>query len=143
MGRIAKLAKTVTIKDAVEKMKQHLSLSHIRLALSNIHTKGSSCIPIISFHLFFAFSDSKISSIAVCAGSGASLLLNVTADLFITGEMSHHEILDAVHKGTTVILCEHSNTERAYQQLLTPILEEYLKLNVIISELDSDPIKII
>ena len=34
-----------------------------------------------------------VSSVAVCAGSGSSILLGVAADLFVTGEMSHHEVL--------------------------------------------------
>lgn len=31
-----------------------------------------------------------------------------------TGEMSHHEVLDAVHKGIHVILTRHSNSERGF-----------------------------
>ena len=56
----------------------------------------------------------QVSSIAVCAGSGSSVLKGVEADVYITGEMSHHEVLDAVSCRRTVILCEHSNTERGY-----------------------------
>ncbi|CAB4057767.1 unnamed protein product [Lepeophtheirus salmonis] len=53
--------------------------------------------------------DSSVSSVAVCAGSGSSVLASAPfADLWVTGEMSHHEVLDAVHKGQSVILCEHS-----------------------------------
>ena len=33
--------------------------------------------------------NSLVSSIAVCAGSGGSLLSGVEADLYFTGEMSH------------------------------------------------------
>ena len=44
-----------------------------------------------------------INSEAVCAGSGSSVLRNVQTDLFVTGEMSHLEILHAVYNGTSVI----------------------------------------
>ncbi|KAI5719645.1 hypothetical protein M8J76_012932 [Diaphorina citri] len=47
-----------------------------------------------------------INSIAVCAGSGGELLRGKKADLYITGEMSHHDVLDATHRGTTVLLLE-------------------------------------
>lgn len=57
--------------------------------------------------------------------------------------MSHHEVLDAVHKGTSVILCEHTNTERGYLKLYKATLEEFLKLEVLLSEYDSDPNKIV
>lgn len=40
MGRIAKLKSPIAIKDVCEKVKKHLGLEHLRLALSNIHMKG-------------------------------------------------------------------------------------------------------
>ena len=50
-----------------------------------------------------------------CIGSGASILCHAgNADLWITGEMSHHEALDAQQNGVSVLLCEHSNTERGF-----------------------------
>ena len=80
----------------------------------------------------------------MCAGSGASVLAGCQADLWITGEMSHHEVLDAVHAGTSVILCEHSNTERGYLKMfakkLTGMLDNHVE--VVVSEKDTDPLKI-
>jgi putative NIF3 family GTP cyclohydrolase 1 type 2 len=51
-----------------------------------------------------------IKTIAICAGSGASVVSNVKADLYFTGEMGHHETLSALASGTAVILVEHSNS---------------------------------
>ena len=89
-------------------------------------------------------SESKVQSIAVCAGSGSSVLAGSKADLWITGEMSHHEVLHAIHTGTSVILCEHSNTERGFLKVfaskLSCILENLLSVEV--SEIDEDPLKI-
>ena len=87
-----------------------------------------------------------ISTIAVCAGSGGSVLKNCKADVWITGEMSHHEILDAIHAETSVILCEHSNTERGYlkevfQGKLLQLLDHQVKVEV--SHLDKDPLTFI
>jgi len=42
----------------------------------------------------------------------------VDADVYFTGEMSHHEILAAVATGRNVILCGHTNTERGYLPVL-------------------------
>ena len=59
--------------------------------------------------------ESEVGVVAVCAGSGASILCHAgNADLWITGEMSHHEALDAQQNGVSVLLCEHSNTERGF-----------------------------
>lgn len=66
-----------------------------------------------------------MTTIASCAGSGRSVLVGCTSDVWLTGEMSHHEVLDAVHAGTSVILCEHSNSERGFlKQELAKRLEE-------------------
>ena len=93
------------------------------------------------------FLDEKIiETIAVCAGSGGSLLRNHKADLWITGELSHHEALDAVHSGTSVVLCEHSNSERGflrdvYRDKLTSLLEHQVEVEV--SEQDKDPLVVV
>lgn len=85
-----------------------------------------------------------INTVAVCAGSGASVLKNVDADLFVTGEMLHHDILDAVHKGTTVILTNHSDSERGFLSEFSKILKKSLdndSINIIVSKTDADPLK--
>ena len=46
-----------------------------------------------------------VRSVAICAGSGASMLLGHPADVYFTGEMSHHEVLAAVASGHHVVLC--------------------------------------
>jgi putative NIF3 family GTP cyclohydrolase 1 type 2 len=46
-----------------------------------------------------------VKTIAICAGSGASMLSGVEADAWLTGEASHHELLAATAQGTSVILC--------------------------------------
>ena len=42
------------------------------------------------------------------------MLAKANADLILTGEMSHHEVLDIVDKGTSVIMVDYSNTERVF-----------------------------
>ncbi|XP_045171203.2 NIF3-like protein 1 [Mercenaria mercenaria] len=125
MGRKAKLSDNITLEEAVKLVKQHLKLDHVRLAKA----------PGVE----------KVSSVAVCAGSGGSVLRNVTADLYVTGEMSHHEVLHAVYNGSSVILCDHSNTERGYLTVIKTKLQESLdsKTTVVITEVDCDPLKIV
>lgn len=93
------------------------------------------------------FSEDEISTVAVCAGSGGSVLGGQRLDLFITGEMSHHEVLEAVHQNkTTVILCEHTNTERGYLEKLRDDLREVLKtktIDIFTSKADEDPLRIV
>ena len=126
MGRFCRLQKSMPIKDLINRIKSHLSLSKVRLALG----LGCDC-------------ETQISTVALCAGSGASILQGISADIFLTGEMSHHEVLDAVANKTSVILCEHSNTERGYLKELAAKLIQDINDNTVkvkISTKDHDPI---
>uniref|UniRef100_A0A8D0GEC0 NIF3-like protein 1 n=1 Tax=Sphenodon punctatus TaxID=8508 RepID=A0A8D0GEC0_SPHPU len=127
MGRLCTLSEPVSISLLLERIKSHLQLSHVRLAL------GTGKIL-----------DSKVTVAALCAGSGSSVLQGVEADLYLTGEMSHHDVLDAVAKGISVILCEHSNTERGFLRELRDLLADRLndKIHVIVSEQDRDPLQV-
>ncbi|KAM9817151.1 NIF3-like protein 1 [Neosynchiropus ocellatus] len=127
-GRLSVLNEAVSIATAIQKMKSHLGLSHLRLALGS----GQSL-------------ESTVTSVAVCAGSGASVLNNVKADLYITGEMSHHEVLDAVAKGTSVILSDHTNSERGFLSVIRERLAVRLpeSVKVVVSKADRDPLEIV
>ncbi|XP_050081195.1 NIF3-like protein 1 [Anopheles maculipalpis] len=86
-----------------------------------------------------------IRTYAVCAGSGASVLKGVKADMYITGEMSHHEVLEATSNGTCVVLLGHSNSERGYLAVFKDILSKRLAngVTVHVSERDRDPMKLV
>ena len=124
MGRIIQLSKPTPLSKLVENVKVSLGLSHLQVALARGETKE---------HL--------ISSIAVCAGSGGGVFRGLKADLFYTGELSHHEALYFNETGSSIIVCNHSNTERAF---LATIQEQLIKelpegSEVKISEKDKDP----
>ncbi|XP_008831435.1 NIF3-like protein 1 [Nannospalax galili] len=128
MGRLCTLDESVSLATMIERIKRHLKLSHLRLALGIGKTLGS-----------------PVKVVALCAGSGSSVLQGVEADLYLTGEMSHHDVLDAASKGINVILCEHSNTERGFLSDLQEMLGAHLenKINIILSETDRDPLCVV
>uniref|UniRef100_A0A452HFY4 NIF3-like protein 1 n=1 Tax=Gopherus agassizii TaxID=38772 RepID=A0A452HFY4_9SAUR len=128
MGRLCTLSEPVSLSALTERIKSHLRLPYIRLALGTGKTL-----------------EAKVKVAAVCAGSGSSVLQGVEADLYLTGEMSHHEVLDAVARGISVILCEHSNTERGFLSELRDMLATHLenKITVIVSERDRDPLQVV
>lgn len=81
---------------------------------------------------------------ALCAGSGASVLNGVKADLYLTGEMLHHDILDATQKGISVILCNHSDSERGFLRVFQKKFQMDMlnnEVEVIVSTHDKDPLK--
>ena len=56
-----------------------------------------------------------IKTVAFCAGAGGSLLKDAgPIDAFVTGEMRHHDVREAVARGVAVVLAGHTQTERPY-----------------------------
>ena len=53
--------------------------------------------------------DPTIRTIAICAGSGESVVYGVKADLYFTGELAHHVVLAAIAGGGYVALCTCGN----------------------------------
>ena len=76
-----------------------------------------------------AESDQPLTRVGVCPGSGASLVQMAKQEgcqVFVTGEMKHHEMLEALHSGLSLILAGHTNTERGYLPRLARRLTEAL-----------------
>ncbi len=97
IGRALSLTEPASLDDCVGKIKEHLGLAHVRVAAAFPHRTGS-----------------KVRTVALCAGAGATVIAGEPADLYLTGEMRHHDVLAANERGTSVVLCDHTNTERGY-----------------------------
>ena len=65
-------------------------------------------------------------------------------EVLVTGELGHHELLAASFRGQTVVLCEHSNTERGFlhEQLVARLQALLPDARVVVSTQDRDPIQI-
>lgn len=91
--------------------------------------------------------DQPALQIAIGAGSGADLLPDVlarNADVFVTGELSHHHALAAIRTKMTVIMTGHSNTERMALYPLAQRLEERMtEVRFVVSKVDRDPYRVL
>lgn len=125
-GRLLQLKRNISLSDAVTNVKQHTQLKHVRFALG----RGKQMT-------------SEIKTVALCAGSGSSVLKGVSADLYLTGEMLHHDVLDAAQKGISVILTNHSDSERGFLNVFSSNLANRLnkEVDVIVSKIDKDPLE--
>ncbi len=128
-GRLLHLAKWTSLTTLVRRAKKHLGLKQVRLAEAPQHREA----------------DALIGSIAVCAGAGGSVLAGQSAGVYLTGEMRHHDVLTANERGASVILTDHTNTERPYLPVLAERLGEMLnnKIEVHLSSADADPLRIV
>ncbi|MGE5785841.1 MAG: Nif3-like dinuclear metal center hexameric protein, partial [Myxococcales bacterium] len=78
------------------------------------------------------------------AGAGGSVFERVEqADLLLTGEMRHHSILAAAANGLSVVVTDHTNTERGYLPQLADMLRRRLgDIQISIAKSDRDPLVI-
>lgn len=125
-GRVAELAKPMSFRTLIERLKKLYRVTHLQVA----KPVGMA---------------SKIRSIAVAAGAGSGVLRGTYADVFVTGEMSHHDVLAAVAEGTAVVLAGHTNTERGFLRVLGKRLSsEFGKgLQVRVAKADRDPLSVV
>ncbi len=94
LGRVGPVAPTLR-SELVARIKKELGLSYVLVA-------GPLDVP--------------VTRVAVAAGAGGELLedaVRAGADVFVTGEVRHHDALSAARRGVTVVATLHSNSERA------------------------------
>ncbi|MEO1008775.1 MAG: Nif3-like dinuclear metal center hexameric protein [Planctomycetota bacterium] len=81
--------------------------------------------------------------VGVCPGAGASLgeaAVAAGCELFVTGEMSHHEALGLLRRSCGVLLAGHTNTERGYLPRLRDRLAEAMPAaEFVVSMADAKP----
>lgn len=126
-----------SVEEIIKRIKKHLGIDIVRVAGRNINNKqctisNSEC----------CYYDIVVlgKTIAVCCGSGGSLICPTNADVLWTGEMSHHEVLASAEDGKVVVLCEHATTERPYlEKRLKPWIEREMTddVDVIVSKEDT------
>lgn len=129
-GRGLRLATPLPLTAAVAAIKLHLGLARLRLAAAAAHAAGGALVR----------------SIAVCAGAGGSVFEKLSGfDLYLTGEMRHHDVRARVLSGSSVVLCDHTNTERGFLPVLAARLRDATSGNVQfhVAACDRDPLAIV
>jgi dinuclear metal center YbgI/SA1388 family protein len=75
---------------------------------------------------------SHVKTCALVTGSGASLMRNIEADCFLTGDIKYHDAMEAEALGLSMIDIGHYESERYFGEILAEHLKN-LGLSVIIS----------
>jgi dinuclear metal center YbgI/SA1388 family protein len=121
-GRVGKLASSTSREHVIDRIKRELGLSHLLIAGP---TSGT------------------ITTAACCAGSCGEFVkdaLKAKAELFLTGELRHHDALAAAKAGMTVICTLHTNSERAVlKQVIGRLTAALNGFEAILSRQDRDP----
>ncbi len=90
--------------------------------------------------------ENTVTKVAVCGGAGMDFLddaIQMGADAYVTGDISHHQMLEAKEKGITVVAAGHFETEViAMGRLMGMIKKEYPELECMVLR-QSNPVKFI
>jgi dinuclear metal center YbgI/SA1388 family protein len=148
-GRMGRLASPCSLAQLLAGVKAHLGLEAVALALPAAllatTAAGSAAVAAAAEQL-------QVASVAVCAGSGAGVLGGLRGmDVWVTGELSHHDVLAATAGGTAVILTHHSKCERGFLPVMEGRLRAALQAAVLedgsapnfvwqVSSVDADPL---
>jgi len=105
IGRIGVLPQTMTLAECAQYVKKSCQVEHVKVYGNPSET------------MIYA---------AVCPGSGKSCIedaIRQGADVLITGDIDHHEGLDAVERGLAIIDAGHYGLEKIF----VPYMMEYCK----------------
>ena len=96
IGRVSDLETPMTLRECCEDVKSAFHLGAVKV---------------------FGNLEEKVKRIAICPGSGKSVIqaaLDKNADVLITGDIGHHEGLDAIDMGMCVIDAGHYGLEHVF-----------------------------
>ncbi len=87
-----------------------------------------------------------VKKVAVCGGAGMSFLSDVVAagaDAYVTGDISHHEMLEAKERGLTVVAAGHFETENPAMKALEKMIKErFCELETVLLQ-QSNPVRFV
>ena len=125
IGRIGDLEKTMTLEECCVYVKHRLKLGSLKV---------------------FGDMDKKVSRLAISPGSGKSAVAPAIAkgaDVLVTGDKGHHDGLDAVEQGLSVIDAGHYGTEYIFIDDMKRFLEEKLPVLEIVTTPIVHPFQVI
>jgi len=106
MGRIGVLQRPTALSSLCEELRERLAPSSLRMV---------------------GDPDTPVQKIAVCSGSGASLIheaVKCGADALLTGDVRYHQAMEAQGRGIAIIDAGHFATERIVVPLMKELLEK-------------------
>lgn len=111
IGKVGVLPEAVTVEELARTVKRVFDIPFV-----TVYKGGAGCNPVVK-------------RVAICPGAGGSTLneaLRQGAEVYITGDISHHEGIDAVANQMAVIDAGHYGVEHIFMEFMEPFLREHL-----------------
>lgn len=121
IGRIGSFDCPMTARECALKVKEAYGLSAVRL---------------------FGAPEKRIVKAALCPGSGKSVIdtaIALSADVLITGDIDHHEGIDAVAQGMNIIDAGHYGIEKIFVNYMETFFQKQLPSLRVIAAAATDP----
>ncbi|HLO41385.1 MAG TPA: Nif3-like dinuclear metal center hexameric protein [Phycisphaerales bacterium] len=129
-GRRVVLDQPATLEELANRLKKYLTLTTCTPTIQVARAPGG---------------QKSVTHVGVVCGAGAAqaaIARQEGCEVFITGEMKHHEVLEAINCGMSIILAGHTATERGYLPRLARRLKELLpSVEFTVSSADTDPLR--
>lgn len=125
IGRVAELAAPVELKVYCETVKKAFGLSAVQV---------------------FGDLDRPVKRIAVSPGSGKSMIvpaLQKEADVLVTGDIGHHEGIDAVALGMCIIDAGHYGIEHIFVEDMRRFLEQTFETVTVTADIRRQPFSVL
>ena len=125
IGRVGSLDKEMTLLDCCHLVKEKFNLKNVKV-FGNLNT--------------------MVKRVAISPGSGkhmSGLAVQKKADVLVTGDIDHHEGIDAVAQGVAIIDAGHYGIEHIFVADIATYLENQLDNVSILTEIIKEPFQII
>lgn len=125
LGRYTTLKNEIDLQSLCEKIKLKLNMDHIRV-VGDLNR--------------------KIKKVAVVTGAGSDMIglaKSKNCDVIITGDVKYHEAQDALDMDMCIVDCGHFDTEDIFKDVMKRFLDNIESIEIIRSEINLNPFKII
>lgn len=121
IGKIGMLSESMELRECAERVKQAFHVEQVKV---------------------FGDLRAKVTKAAICPGSGKSVIgeaLKSGVQVLITGDIDHHEGIDAAAQGMAIIDAGHYGVEKIFIPFMRQYLEENTKGLVILEQPEKQP----
>lgn len=124
IGKVGELSGAMTLEACIELTKKAFDVGEVKV------------------YGYDSYKEKMVKRMAICPGSGKSVVedaLRARADVLITGDIDHHEGIDAAARGMTVIDAGHYGIEKIFVPYMKAYLEKQLPEVKITAAVEKEP----
>lgn len=125
IGRIGKLPHEMSLKECAQYCKTVFDLNSVRI---------------------YGDEDAPVETIAIVPGAGDDYIKNALAmgaDVFITGDIGHHDGLDAMEQGLAVIDASHYGIEKLFVPYMAEVFANRMPELIVIKATQKEPFTVV